>query len=119
MSTSDTTHFHAQAHETGTTAAPLTDVSTRFILHYFLGFIGTCLMLMTPAAVTLAVRVGEIAGDRKEAALGTIVGIGAFVAPFFLTIGSSTIGNYPLLYTVAALVAFLGAVFIVPVKGFR
>lgn len=55
-------------------------VSNGFIIRYFIGFIGVYLVLMTPAAMTLAVRVGQIAPDSKASALGTIIGIGAFMA---------------------------------------
>jgi MFS family permease len=41
------------------------------------------------------------------------------VAPIFLAIGAGDVGNYPLLYAVASIAAFLGAVSILPVKGVR
>lgn len=47
----------------------------------FLGaYIGVFLIILVPSVSTLAIKIGEIAPESREATLGVIAGIGAFVA---------------------------------------
>ncbi|WP_432971208.1 MFS transporter [Dactylosporangium sp. CA-233914] len=47
----------------------------------FLGaYLGAYLILIVPVATTLAIKVAEVAGDGRAAALGVITGLGALVA---------------------------------------
>lgn len=55
-------------------------VSTGFITLYALAMFGTFLALLTPPVMTLALRVAEVAPDRKEAVLSLALGLGALVS---------------------------------------
>lgn len=55
-------------------------VSTGFIALYALAMFGTFLALLTPPVMTLALRVAEVAPDRKEAVLSLALGLGALVS---------------------------------------
>lgn len=47
----------------------------------FLGaYVGAYLILIVPVASTLAIKVAEVSPDGREAALGLVAGVGAFVA---------------------------------------
>ncbi|MBD8641566.1 MFS transporter [Sphingomonas sp. CFBP 13733] len=53
-----------------------------FIARYILALVGIWLALQTPASVTLAVRVGQLAPDHKGAALALVASAGAAAALF-------------------------------------
>ena len=60
--------------------APTNRVSVGFIVLYALAFFGLWMAIMTPAVMTLALRVNEIDPANKESNLSWILGIGAIVA---------------------------------------
>lgn len=69
------------------TASPLAEeppaersASAGFITVYTLAVFGVFLALLTPPVITLALRVAEVAGDRKEAVLSWALGLGALVS---------------------------------------
>jgi MFS family permease len=69
-------------------AAPVRRVGRRFIALYASAFAGTCLVLIAPLLVTLALKVDTlVGGDRAPGALALVTGIGAVAAmlgnPFF------------------------------------
>jgi len=74
------------------------EVSTGFVLRYAAGFIGIYTALMTPVAITLAVRVGLLDPDNKGADLGLILGVGALIAlianPVFGLISDRTTSRF-------------------------
>lgn len=55
-------------------------VSKAFTTLYALAMFGTFLALLTPPVMTLALRVAEVAPDRKEAVLSLALGLGALVS---------------------------------------
>ncbi len=55
-------------------------VSAGFTTLYALAVFGTFLALLTPPVMTLALRVAEVAPDRKEAVLSLALGLGAFIS---------------------------------------
>ncbi|MFG6432984.1 MFS transporter [Roseateles sp. LYH14W] len=61
-------------------AAPSKRVSAGFIVLYALAFFGLWMAIMTPAVMTLALRVNEIDPANKESNLSWILGVGAIVA---------------------------------------
>lgn len=65
----------------GTVAAPQrSPASAGFIALYALAVFGTFLALLTPPVMTLALRVAEVAPDRKEAVLSLALGLGALIS---------------------------------------
>ncbi|MDQ1136375.1 MFS family permease [Microbacterium sp. SORGH_AS 1204] len=57
-------------------------VGAGFITRYVLGQLGVWIALMTPAAVTLSLRVGDVDPANKAASLSLIAGLGAACALF-------------------------------------
>lgn len=55
-------------------------VSAGFTTLYALAVFGTFLALLTPPVMTLALRVAELAPDRKESVLSLALGLGAFIS---------------------------------------
>lgn len=55
-------------------------VSAGFTALYALAVFGTFLALLTPPVMTLALRVAEVAPDRKESVLSLALGLGALVS---------------------------------------
>jgi MFS family permease len=69
-------------------AAPVRRVGGRFVALYAAAFAGTCLVLIAPLLVTLALKVDTlVGGDQAPGALALVTGIGAVAAmlgnPFF------------------------------------
>ena len=69
-------------------ADPERRVGRRFVVLYTLAYMGTCLVLIAPITVTLALKVNSLVGtERAPDALALVVGVGAFMAmigtPFF------------------------------------
>ncbi|HKN56699.1 MAG TPA: hypothetical protein VJX66_29700, partial [Amycolatopsis sp.] len=64
----------ARISEVPTSAPPF------FGLRLALANLGLFTALLTPVLVTLAVRIGEVAPETKEASLGLVTAVGAFVA---------------------------------------
>jgi MFS family permease len=58
----------------------LPPVSTGFLITYPLAMIGIWMMIMTPAMVTLALKIGEIDPANKETSYGLVAGVGGIVA---------------------------------------
>jgi MFS family permease len=56
------------------------DASFAFIALYSLAVFGVFLALLTPPVLTLALRVAEVAPDRKESVLSLALGLGALVS---------------------------------------
>lgn len=56
------------------------DIGPGFILGYTLAVFGVFLALLTPPVMTLALRVAEVAPDRKEQVLSLALGLGALVS---------------------------------------
>ena len=58
-------------------------VGRRFITLYTLAFMGTCLVLVSPLLVTLALKVNSLTGiEKAPQSLALVTGIGALVAMF-------------------------------------
>ena len=58
-------------------------VGWRFITLYTLAFMGTCLVLVAPLLVTLALKVNSLTGiEKAPQSLALVTGIGALVAMF-------------------------------------
>src|SRR5204863_4317918 len=56
-------------------------VSSVFIALYTLAFLGTCLVLIAPLLVTLALKVNSLVGiDAAPRSLSLVTGVGALVA---------------------------------------
>ena len=55
-------------------------VSAGFTALYALAIFGTFLALLTPPVMTLALRVAEVAPDRKESVLSLALGLGALIS---------------------------------------
>ena len=55
-------------------------VSAGFTTLYALAVFGTFLALLTPPVMTLALRVAELAPDRKESVLSLALGLGALIS---------------------------------------
>jgi MFS family permease len=55
-------------------------VSAGFTTLYALAVFGTFLALLTPPVMTLALRVAEVAPDRKESVLSLALGLGALIS---------------------------------------
>jgi MFS family permease len=69
-------------------ASPLARVGWGFIAGYALAYLGTCLVLVAPLLVTLALKVNSLVGiERAPNSLSLVTGVGALVAmlgnPFF------------------------------------
>jgi MFS family permease len=69
-------------------ADPGRRVDWRFVTRYALAYMGTCLVLIAPITVTLALKVNSLVGtERAPDSLALVVGVGAFMAmvgtPFF------------------------------------
>ena len=58
----------------------LPPVSAGFLIAYPLAMIGIWMMIMTPAMVTLALKIGEIDPANKETSYGLVAGVGGIVA---------------------------------------
>jgi len=58
----------------------LARVSPGFIALYAIGYVGAYVALITPVVTTLAIKVADLNPSGKEASLGAIAAIGAFVA---------------------------------------
>jgi MFS family permease len=56
------------------------DAPVGFVFVYTLAVFGVFLALLTPPVLTLALRVAEVAPDRKESVLSLALGLGAFVS---------------------------------------
>jgi MFS family permease len=74
--------------EGGVFAAPTQRVGRRFVGLYAAAFTGTCLVLVAPLLVTLALKVNSLVGaDRAPGGLALVTGVGGLVAmvanPFF------------------------------------
>lgn len=71
---------------TSTTPAETTESPTagllrkRTIASFLFAYFGAFLILIVPVASTLAIKVAEVDPDNREASLGVIAGVGAFVA---------------------------------------
>lgn len=77
----------------GTPSKP--DVSWRFVVFYVLAQFGIWIALLTPVVLTVALRVGELAGETsKDSALSTIMACGAaaamIAAPVFGALSDQT-----------------------------
>jgi MFS family permease len=55
-------------------------LSKRSIAAFLGAYVGAFLILIVPVATTLALKIAEVAPDTREASLGLIAGVGAFVA---------------------------------------
>ncbi len=63
-------------------------VGSGFMVLYTLAYIGTCLVLIAPITVTLALKINSLVGtERAPGSLALVVGVGAVMAmvgtPFF------------------------------------
>jgi len=69
-------------------ASPVVRVGPGFVVRYALAYLGTCLVLVAPLLVTLALKVNSLVGiERAPNSLSLVTGVGALVAmlgnPFF------------------------------------
>ncbi|MGY1811055.1 MFS transporter [Blastococcus sp. SYSU D00669] len=76
------------AAEPGVRSAPTQRVGPRFVWLYAAAFTGTCLVLVAPLLVTLALKVNSLVGaERAPEGLALVTGVGGLVAmvanPFF------------------------------------
>lgn len=74
--------------EPGVRSAPTQRVGPRFVWLYAAAFTGTCLVLVAPLLVTLALKVNSLVGaERAPEGLALVTGVGGLVAmvanPFF------------------------------------
>ena len=74
--------------EGGVLSAPTQRVGPRFLWLYAAAFTGTCLVLVAPLLVTLALKVNSLVGaERAPEGLALVTGVGGLVAmvanPFF------------------------------------
>jgi MFS family permease len=64
-------------------APPVARVGWSFVVLYALAFLGTCLVLIAPLLVTLALKVNSLVGiDAAPRSLSLVTGVGALVAMF-------------------------------------
>ncbi|MEF2074585.1 MFS transporter [Consotaella aegiceratis] len=77
---------------------PARSVSAGFIVGYGIAYVGLFTALMTPVAITMAIRISAIDTVGKGASLGTILGIGALFAlianPLFGQISDITTSRF-------------------------
>src|SRR3954452_17687432 len=69
-------------------ADPQRHVGRGFVALYTLAYMGTCLVLIAPITVTLALKINALVGtERAPGSLALVVGVGALMAmvgtPFF------------------------------------
>lgn len=57
-------------------------ISNWFIFRYILGLIGICMALITPASITLGIRVGQLDPSNKASSLALVASLGAAAALF-------------------------------------
>lgn len=74
-------------------------VGWRFVALYTLAYTGTCLVLISPLLITLALKVDSLVGiDRAPDSLALVAGVGALVAlvanPFFGRMSDRTVSRF-------------------------
>ena len=62
------------------TTTSIAVATPRFIALYAVGYVGSYVALITPVVTTLAIKIAELDPAGKEASLGVIAALGAFVA---------------------------------------
>ena len=85
----------------GVCSAPAQRVGRRFVWLYAAAFTGTCLVLVAPLLVTLALKINSLVGpERAPEGLALVTGVGGLVAmvanPFFGTVASGVEGFRPI-----------------------
>ena len=103
-------------------ADPERRVGRRFVVLYTLAYMGTCLVLIAPITVTLALKVNSLVGtERAPDSLALVVGVGALMAmvgtPFFGRLSDRTSSRWGMRrpWMVTGLVAGSAGVLVVAV----